>query len=98
MRTLGLSTLDELQARLEAEPESWSKRELMELAELTLLKSRVLPPTGSDSGPGSTSGGVQVNLQFVTAAPIAEENSTTCIEAEVIGGGAEPIRSGAKKD
>jgi hypothetical protein len=68
------------------------------IAELTLLKSRVLPPAGSDSGPGSTPGGVQVNLQFVTAAPTAEENSTTRIEAEVIGGGAEPIGSGVKKD
>jgi hypothetical protein len=60
MHALGLAALDELQARLTADPGGWSKRELMELAELLLIKQRVagerreVPP-----------GGVKVNVHFV---------------------------------
>jgi hypothetical protein len=62
MEVLGLSALDELQARLEADPEGWTKRELMELAELLLIKQR-LPGERREVSPG----GVRVNVQFVTA-------------------------------
>ena len=62
MQVLGLSALDELQARLEADPEGWTKRELMELAELLLIKQR-LPGERREVSPG----GVRVNVQFVTA-------------------------------
>jgi hypothetical protein len=38
MKTLGLASIDELQRRLEDEPDEWSRRELMELTELMLVK------------------------------------------------------------
>ena len=74
MRILGLSTLDELQDRLEAAPERWSNRELMEMAELMLVKPRIAGPMGQSSPLGSPSqggqpgsGGVTVNVKFVSA-------------------------------
>lgn len=53
LKLLGLNTIDELQERLAQEPESWTKRELMELAELTLIKSasRGASQQASQSGP-----------------------------------------------
>lgn len=73
MRILGLSTLDELQDRLESDPVRWSNRELMEMAELMLVKPRIATPMGQASAlggspTGSHSGsGVTVNVKFVTA-------------------------------
>lgn len=62
MKVLGLSSLDELQRRLEVEPEGWTKRELMELSELMLVKSGKV-------GPGPTKGaGVAVEIKFVAPA------------------------------
>jgi len=69
MKSLGLSTLDELQARLEADPSDFSNRELMEQVELMLVKPMVatrggiLP--GSSSGASVATGGVQVNVNFI---------------------------------
>jgi hypothetical protein len=86
MRILGLSTLDELQDRLEADPARWSNRELMEMAELMLVKPRIATPMGQASalggsmpGHGASSGGpgVTVNVKFVTA-----ETPTLVIEGE----------------
>lgn len=53
LRVLGLSSIDELQAQLDENPKAWSKRELMELAELGLLKGRagVGGPTGQQAAP-----------------------------------------------
>lgn len=64
MRVLGLSTLDELQNRLEEEPEEWSRRELMELAELMLVK-----PAAARTNLATTASAppVSVNVKFVTA-------------------------------
>lgn len=67
MRSLGLSTLDELQTRLETDPDSYSLRELMEQAELMLIKPMTatrssLPIAASG---GANSHGVQVNVNFV---------------------------------
>ena len=68
MKSLGLSTLDELQERLELDTESWSHRELMEMAELLLVKPMRVPPIGAGgSSNGSGSAGVQVQVNFVTA-------------------------------
>lgn len=66
MRGLGLSTLDEIQNRLEEEPEEWSRRELMELAELMLVK-----PAAARTPLQTTVGvaPVSVNVKFVTAEP-----------------------------
>jgi len=38
MKVLGLTTLDELQARLAEDPGGWSNRELMDMAEMLLVK------------------------------------------------------------
>lgn len=75
MKVLGLSTLDELQERLEAEPHKWSNRELMEMADLMLVKPKLPTPMGQSSALGgvaiATSGspnsavGVAINVQFV---------------------------------
>lgn len=74
MRVLGLSTLDELQERLEHDPTRWSNRELMEMAELMLVKPRIATPMGQASslggaptGGASSGSGVTVNVKFVTA-------------------------------
>jgi hypothetical protein len=85
MRSMGLSTLDELQNRLELESENWSVRELMELAELLLIKPMKAPDRGAINLPvGSAPGGVQVQVNFVTAAPPSNEGSI--IEHEPVDG------------
>jgi hypothetical protein len=71
MRQLGLNSIDELQERLDSDPESWSKRELLELAELTILKplQRTAGAVGG-GGPGAgglAGGAVQIAVNFVTA-------------------------------
>ena len=67
MKALGLSTLDEIQERLESDPGKFSNRELFELTELMLAKGRNLsaPMGGSALGPG----GVTLNVKFVSASP-----------------------------
>jgi hypothetical protein len=73
MKVLGLSTLDELQERLEAEPQKWSNRELMEMADLMLVKPRVATPMGQASALGgglytsnsNSTVGVAIQVQFV---------------------------------
>lgn len=68
MRTLGLSTMDELQRRLAEEPDGWTKRELMELAELMLVKPRAAQAPSAGGSPA-----VAVAVTFVTPAqPPAE--------------------------
>lgn len=68
MKVLGLSTLDELQERLETEPERWSNRELMEMADLMLVKPKLATPMGAASSlgsAGSAATGVSVTVQFI---------------------------------
>jgi hypothetical protein len=68
MKVLGLSTLDELQERLESAPEKWSNRELMEMAELMLKPQFPTAGSGFGAGPGAASGGVPpvtVAVQFI---------------------------------
>lgn len=69
MRVLGLSALDELQERLESSPEKWTNREVMEMAELMLVKPRL-----ATSSPGvspiigsAPHSGVTVNVKFVSS-------------------------------
>lgn len=71
MRTLGLSFLDALQARLEDNPGDWTKRELMEAAELLLIKSRQSPAA---SGPGQGAG-INITVGFVKPGSPAEPAS-----------------------
>lgn len=81
MRVLGLNTLEELQTRLETDPDSYSLRELMEQAELMLIKPMVATRSTmpiAASGPGSH--GVQVNVNFVKSsnesAPVSPNTIT----------------------
>ena len=70
MRLLGLSTLDELQNRLEEDPNGFSNRELMEQADLMLVKPMVATRGGIPIGATSSStpaGGVSVNVNFITS-------------------------------
>lgn len=69
LKALGLNSVDEIQQRLEAEPEKWSRRELMELAELALIKPQVASARGgavSAAGPG-----VSIEVKFVGAGQAA---------------------------
>lgn len=64
MRSLGLSTIDELQDRLAEQPERFSNRELMEMTKLLLVD----PLGGAGSSRGqqpAQSGGPQINIKFV---------------------------------
>lgn len=80
MKTLGLHTLDELQARLTEDPDAWTKRELMELHKL-LNVDGILPvqvaKAEADAARGSAGNNraVTVNVSFVASpnalAPIA---------------------------
>lgn len=66
IQALGLTTLEELQSRLHDDPDSFSKRELMDMAELLLIKARSL----RDAGPvaaASGGAGVRVAINFVEA-------------------------------
>jgi hypothetical protein len=71
MKSLGLSTLEELQHRLETEPEKWQRRELMELAELMVVKPMAAKLGAQGPGGGN---GVTVNVSFVAtkAKPVTE--------------------------
>lgn len=67
LAALGLATVDELQERLEADPESFKNRELMDLATM-LLDRTVAPPKGAKpgmSGGGGGGAGVKVTVNFV---------------------------------
>lgn len=87
MKILGLSTLDELQERLETVPDKWTNRELMEMAELLLVKPRIATPMGQGSAAGANPGqGVTVNVQFVKA-----DTPPLTIEGEVNRGGERKI-------
>lgn len=74
MRSLGLNTLEELAARLENEPESWSRRELMEMAELMLLKP-LTAAAQARSGGGVPGAPITLNVTFEGT------NQTQIIEA-----------------
>lgn len=65
MRMLGISSLDMLQAKLDDEREVWTKRELMEMAELLLIKPGQSRAGGL--GGGGSAPAVSVNVKFVTA-------------------------------
>ena len=68
MKQLGITVLEELQEQLTLAPEKWSRRELMEFAELLLVKgaNAQRPQTAGGAGGGS---GVNVSVSFVTATP-----------------------------
>lgn len=67
MKTVGINALDILQYRLMEKPESLSNRELMELADLGLVKGRVGAGGAAGNGNVQTSpaSGVTINVKFV---------------------------------
>lgn len=65
MKILGLSTLDELQERLETTPERWTNRELMEMAELLLVKPMAAKAVAMNPNAGTSAPGVNIQVQFV---------------------------------
>jgi hypothetical protein len=68
LATLGEATIEELRERLEDNPEGFSQKELMALAELTLDRS-VAPPKGVAQGGrgGAPAGGPPtIHIEFVT--------------------------------
>lgn len=66
LKVLGISSVEELQDRLENDPESFSKRELIEIVEMALVKPMARGPS---LGGGGSSGQAPVNVQvnFVEA-------------------------------
>lgn len=67
MTAVGLSALDEMQQRLEEDPSKWSNGQLMELTELTLVKTGRVGGSGGGFGAAPTGGaGVSVNVSFVS--------------------------------
>lgn len=73
MRSLGINTLEVLQTRLEEDDSQFSNRELLEQAELMLIKPMaatrgLIPPGGPRAADGSGSG-VQVNVNFIQTQP-----------------------------
>jgi hypothetical protein len=72
MRGLGFRSLEELESRLESEPEKWTRRELMEMAELMLVKPQAARgASGGSAGPAA----VNVNLKFITADAQAQKSA-----------------------
>lgn len=67
MKILGMNTLEELQNRLETEPEGWTKRELMELAKLTIVDPMVRGAAGGFAGSAGNGGAVNIEVKFVSA-------------------------------
>lgn len=85
LRILGLNSVEELQARLEENPNAFSPRELMELTELALIKGRQAPGSRQGAGAGATGTGaapVNVQVTFVAAShgPMIEGEAREAIE------------------
>lgn len=73
MRSLGINTLEVLQSRLEEDDSQFTNRELMEQAELMLIKpmaaTRGIIPPGGPRAPDGSGSGVQVNVNFIQTQP-----------------------------
>jgi len=76
LASLGLSTIDELQDRLESDPTVFSNKALMELAELTLDRS---VSRGAVQKPGAA---VAVHVNFVDSPPKAGTETTKLPEGQ----------------
>ena len=79
MAALGLHSLEELQARIDEKPEEFTARELMELAELMLVKGRA---QAGGQAASAAPAGVQISVQFVAASPLVDSKPTLTIEGE----------------
>jgi hypothetical protein len=81
MRDLGIASLEELQNRLDENPEEWSRRELMELAELMLVKPMAAAGKFGQNGGNGAGGGVAISVKFVNAPAGADR---PVIDGEII--------------
>lgn len=65
LKTLGITSIDELQTRIQEDPDSFSKRELIEIVEMAILKPLQQKTTTAvvAGGPGA----VNVQVNFVKA-------------------------------
>lgn len=81
MKSLGLATLQELVQRLESEPDKFANRELMELAELMLVKPATTAAKVASGmlGGQSPAGGLNINVKFVQAPTIAPQASSPAV-------------------
>lgn len=67
MRSLHIASMEELQSRLEREPEGWSKRELMELADMMGKPTlAVVQAKAQSKFAPAAEGGVNIGITFVT--------------------------------
>jgi hypothetical protein len=80
MRDLGIASIEELQSRLDEKPEEWSRRELMELAELMLVKPLAAAGKFGQNG-GSTSSGIAISVKFVNSPAVS---TLPVIDGEII--------------
>jgi len=71
MKALGLSTIDEITHRFESDPDAFSNRELMELAELMLIKPKRLELAGAGAGAGAPAAPT-ININFVAPKQLAD--------------------------
>lgn len=62
LRTLGISTLQELQDRLEKSPEKFSNRELLELMQKALVEPEAIKAGAKSAGAGAPAVAVQVSF------------------------------------
>ena len=82
MKTLGLASLEILQERIDSEPDTWTKRELMELSELMLVKPRLATALaqGASSRPAAN-----ISISFVAPREglvISQEGETIDVTSE----------------
>jgi len=85
LESFGLSALEELQSRLEDDPDRFTNRELKELTEMGLTASNVgLGPKGLPAvGTAGTAGAPMVlNISFVTPTPTPGADSAKVINGE----------------
>ena len=83
MKTLGIDTLEKLQDRLHDGETEWSNRELMEMAELLLVKPMKATAGSGFAGPSGPPSGVTVNVKFVSPqAPVTVIEETEIIEIQ----------------
>ena len=80
MRDLGIASIEELQSRLDEKPEDWSRRELMELAELMLVKPMAASQRSPGQG-GAAGAGVAINVKFVNS---PNSSALPVIDGEII--------------
>lgn len=81
MRDLGIASVEELQSRLDEKPEEWSRRELMELAELMLVKPMAAAGKFGSGGGGNGGGGIAISVKFVNS---PAGNDRPVIDGEII--------------